>query len=200
MDTSMRWTSKDLEALPFEDGTRYEIIDGELYVSKQPDLEHQYVCVRLVMALEAWSQQMRRGLTLFAPGLVFAEDESVAPDVVWLSWERLAHVRGADGKLHAAPELIVEVLSPGEKNVQRDRDLKRRLYARRGVPEYWIIDWQARRGEVYRQEQGELRLVATLGEEDRLQSPLLPGFSCPVQQLFAGLPTGPGNEGSAADA
>jgi|DewCreStandDraft_1066081.scaffolds.fasta_scaffold01485_16 Uma2 family endonuclease len=187
METSMRWTSKDLEALPLEDGTRYEIIDGELYASKQPDWEHQYVCVRLAVALEAWSQQTQRGLTLFAPGLVFAEDDSVAPDLVWISWERLALVRGVDGKLHAAPELVVEVLSPGEKNVQRDRDLKRRLYARRGVPEYWIIDWRERRVEIYQQKQAGLQLVATLDQDGTLQSPLLPGFSCPVRQLFIGL-------------
>lgn len=127
-----------------------------------------------------------------APGLIFAPDDDVAPDVVWISMERLPAVLQADGRLHGAPDLIVEVLSPGAQNTQRDREAKLGLYSRRGVPAYWIIDWQARQVEIYRQEQEGLRLVATLSEGDILQSPLLPGFSCPVRQLFAGLSTGPG--------
>lgn len=200
MEASMRWTSKDLEALPFEDGTRYEIIDGELYVSRQLGLQHQLVCLRLGALLHQWSMQTGRGVANIAPSLIFAPDDDIAPDVVWISMERLPAVLQADGKLYSAPDLIVEVLSPGAQNTQRDREAKLGRYARRGVPRCWIIEWQGRRVEVYRQEQAELRLVATLGKEDSLRSPLLPDFSCPVRQLFAGLPVDPGDEGSAADA
>jgi Uma2 family endonuclease len=181
----VRWTTADLEALPDPlDDTRYEIIDGELYVAKQPSLEHQYACGELYAALRAWSEQTRLGLALFAPGLIFAEDDNVAPDVVWISRQRLRAALGTDGKLHEPPELVIEVLSPGASNARRDRDAKLKLYARRAVDEYWLVDWQGRRVELYRRDGLAFRLVATLAEDDRLQSPLLPGFAHVVGGLF----------------
>src|SRR5205085_1491121 len=139
----LRWTSQDLELLP-EDGKRYEIIDGELYVSKQPHWHHQRVCFRLGFALEAWSQQTKIGEVNLAPGVIFAADDDVAPDMVWVSRDRLANALDAGGHLHAAPELVVEVLSPGLTNERRDREAKLKLYSRRGVLEYWIVDWRQR--------------------------------------------------------
>ena len=184
MATSVRWTVADLDALPDDEGSRYEIIDGELYVAKQPSLEHQHACVVAAAALRNWDVQAGAGVTFFAPGLIFGVHEAVAPDLVWVSKERLATARGPDGKLHAAPELVVEVLSPGSTNEQRDRETKLDLYSRRGVDEYWIVDWQQRRVEVYRREAAALRLVAALYEQDLLQSPRLPGFALWVGELF----------------
>ncbi|MGH2352998.1 MAG: Uma2 family endonuclease [Chloroflexota bacterium] len=189
MATSLRWTTADLEALPEPlDGKRYEIIDGELYVSKQPSWEHQFTCSAVNAALWQWNVQHGAGVVAFAPGLIFADDDNVAPDVVWVSTARLPTILDADRKLHAAPELVVEVLSPGARNESRDREAKLKLYSRRGAQEYWIMDPQRRQVEVYRRNGGPLpalRLVATLHERDTLESPLLPGFACPVAQLFA---------------
>ena len=186
MSTSLRWTSADLDVMP-DDGKRYEIIDGELYVSKQPDWHHQRVCFRLGTLLEEWSLRTGVGQTNGAPGVIFADDDDVAPDVVWISTARLAEALGADGKLHAAPELMVEVLSPGAANERRDRQAKLKLYSRRGVDEYWIVDWRARTVDVYRRAGDALEPVATLSGRDRLESPLLPGFSCALDDLFAGV-------------
>jgi Uma2 family endonuclease len=183
---TLRWTSKDLEMLP-DDSKRYEIVDGELFVSEQPHYHHQRVCVRLTTLLEVWSQQTKAGEANFAPGLIFADDEDVAPDVTWISRERRATALQADGKLHAAPELVVEVLSPGVINERRDREFKLRLYSRRGVEEYWVVSWQEHRIEIYRREKAMLKLDKTLYENDLLQSPLLPGFSCQVSEVFAGI-------------
>ncbi len=183
---TLRWTSKDLEMLP-DNGKRYEIVDGELYVSKQPHYYHQRVCVRLTTLLEVWSQQTKAGEANFAPGLIFADDEDVAPDVTWISRERRATALHTDGKLHAAPELVVEVLSPGVINERRDREFKLRLYSRRGVEEYWVVSWQEHRIEIYRREKAMLKLEKTLYENDLLYSPLLPGFSCQVSEVFAGI-------------
>jgi Uma2 family endonuclease len=94
-----------------------------------------------------------------------------------------------DGKLHGPPELVVEVLSPGARNEQRDKDAKLKLYSRRGVDEYWILDGQQRRAEVFRRDADDpaiLRLAAALGEDDVLESPLLPGFAVRVGELFLG--------------
>ena len=107
--------------------------------------------------------------------------------MVWVSKERLAAVLRADGHLHGAPDLVAEVLSPGLRNEQRDREAKLKLYSSRGVREYWIINWQQRLVEMYRRQQTALRLVGTLYEGDVLESPLLPGLSSPLEKLFAGI-------------
>ena len=124
------------------------------------------------------------GTAVVAPGLIFAEDDNVAPDVVWISRVRLKRAIGPDRKLHDAPELVVEVLSPGTANERRDRDAKLKLYARRGVNEYWLIDPLLRRVEQYQRDGARLNLIATLREGDSLQSPQLPGFSSTVAVLF----------------
>ena len=180
---TLRWTSRDLEALP-DNGKRYEIVDGELYVSKQPDWYHQFVCGQLLESLQVWSRQTKAGMANLAPGVIFAEDDDVAPDVIWISKGRLATSLDAAGHLHTAPELAIEVLSPGTMNERRDREAKLKLYSRRGVLEYWIVNWQERYIEVYQREDAVLKLNRTLYESDILQSPLLPGFSCQVSQLF----------------
>jgi Uma2 family endonuclease len=179
-----RFTSADLEQMP-DDGKRYEIIDGELYVSKQPDWHHQFACMRISRFLDEWSERTGRGVTNAAPGLIFADDDDVAPDVIWISKEKFATALGQDGKLYDAPEIVVEVLSPGSKNERRDRETKLKLYARRGVQEYWIVDWRKRQIEVFRREQATLKQVVTLFAQDSLESPLLPGFACHVETLFA---------------
>ncbi len=183
MPTSLRWTSADLAVLP-DDRKRYEIIDGELYMSRQPHWHHQRTCMKFCTALEAWSVQTGSGEANLAPGVIFADDDDVAPDVVWISHTRRATALGPDGHLHAAPEVVVEVLSPGSLNERRDREAKLKLYSRRGVLEYWIVDWRTRQIEVYRREQLVLHLVATLHPTDTLTSPLLPGFACEVATLF----------------
>jgi Uma2 family endonuclease len=185
MGTTLRWTSADLEVLP-DDGKHYEIIDGELYVSRQSGYRHQYACTQLSGALVAWSNQTQVGVTLQALGVIFADDD-VAPDVVWISRERLAAALDHAGHIHTAPELVVEVLSPGNANAQWDRDVKLKLYSRRGVSEYCIVDWQQRKIEVYRRQDLALHLAATLYATDTLTSPLLPGFACPAVMLFHNL-------------
>ena len=185
MASTLHWKSADLEALPDVEGTRYEIIGGELFVSKQPHFYHQDLCGKIYSVLESCTAQGNLGKTIFAPGLIFADDDDVIPDVAWLSNERLAAALGEDGKLHSAPDLIVEVLSPGSTNRRRDREAKLKLYSHRGVLEYWIVDWQKLSIEVYRQESGGLKQVATLMKGDLLSSPLLPSLSVPVVNLFA---------------
>ncbi len=181
-DTS--WTSADLELLP-DDGKRHEIIDGELHVSKQPGWHHQFVCGQAFALLQRWSDETQLGQANIAPGVIFADDGDVAPDVVWVSKTRLTAVLEADGHLHGAPDLVAEVLAPGSRNEQRDREAKLKLYSSRGVSEYWIISWQRRLVEVYRRQHAALRLIGTLYEGDALESPLLPGLSYLLEKLFA---------------
>lgn len=185
MTLSLRFTSADLELLP-DDGKRYEIIDGELFVSKQPHWHHQETCFLICAALHSWSVASGLGKPNVAPGVIFADDDDVAPDVVWASTGRIREGL-RDGHLYAAPELVVEVLSPGSANERRDREAKRRLYSRRGVLEYWIVDWRLRTVEVYRRAGPSLELVETLTTEADLRSPVLPGFSASIASFFPSL-------------
>jgi len=181
--TNIHWTTADLKLFP-DDGNRYEIIDGELIVSKAPHWKHQEICVKIGTQLELWSSKNNLGKVAFAPGIIFTEADNVIPDVVWASHQRLAAILDDAGHLTDAPELVIEVLSPGELQEKRDRQLKLKLYSIQGVQEYWIIDPQKQQVEIYRRENAVLKLAATLYKEDDLNSPLLPDFSCSVTRIF----------------
>jgi Uma2 family endonuclease len=101
-----------------------------------------------------------------------------------VSYERLAQIQDEAGHFRGAPELVAEVLSPGKANEDRDRLAELKLYSTQGVREYWIVDRLAQRVEVYRRDQAQLVLVATLLIGDVITSPLLPNFGCEVARLF----------------
>ena len=153
-------------------------------MAKQPHWHHQETCGNIYQALHQWSQTSGLGRASLSPGVLFGEYDSVAPDVAWVSRERLAVLMDEAGHLTGAPELVVEVLSPGMENERRDREAKLKLYEVKGVREYWIVDWRTQQVEVYRREGGRLKQAATLFAEDELTSPLLAGFSCEVARFF----------------
>jgi Uma2 family endonuclease len=179
-----RWTTDLVKKMPQIEGERYEIIDGELYVTTQPHFRHQATCDNIIIELGNWSRATGHGRTFQAPGVIFSEDNAVAPDIVWISKVRMPAVLGPDGKLHDAPDLLIEILSPGKANEERDREKKLKLYSRYAVQEYWIADWRATTIEIYRHDQGALSLVETLKSGDELTSPLLPGFACVIDRFF----------------
>jgi len=180
----VRWTVRDLEVLPQSEGTYYELIDGELFVTRSPHRKHQQVSGKVYSALDSWSEESGLGEAIPSPGIIPSDVDNVIPDVVWVSKERLALIEDQAGHLTGFPELIVEVLSPGENNIRRDREAKLKLYSVQGVQEYWIADRFAKRLQVYRRENRQLILVATLMEGDELTSPLLPGFHYLVNRFL----------------
>jgi len=184
------FTVEDLETFP-EDGNRYEVIEGELYMSHAPHAEHQIVLDRTTINLGIWQEETGLGLFVSGAGLIFSRHDGTIPDLMWFSDERVQQARinpatgEWDGHFYAAPDLAIEVLSPGSANESRDREVKLTLYSRRGVREYWIIDRFSRTIAVYRRTaEATLTLMATLNERDTLTSPLLPGFSVAVERLF----------------
>jgi Uma2 family endonuclease len=187
MATSLRYTSRDLESMP-DDGKRREIIDGDMFVSTQPDGRHQTVCYNACNILQMWSDRSGLGQATIGLGVIFGENDDVVPDVVWVSQERYNNNFDHLFHLHAPPELAVEVLSPGATNELLDREAKLKLYSRRGVDEYWILDWQERSVWVYRRSGDALEHVTTLSGEEVLTSPLLPGFSARAEDFFARVP------------
>jgi Uma2 family endonuclease len=130
----VRWTIYDLAIFEGDRANRYEIIDGELFVTRAPDWQHQAVCVNVGTALKLWSDQSGLGEAAVNPGIIFSESDNVVPDVVWASHERLERLLDDTGHLTAAPELVVEMPSPGKPNSRRDREVKLKLYSVREVP------------------------------------------------------------------
>jgi Uma2 family endonuclease len=177
------WTIADLDLLP-DNGTRYEIIDGELFMTRAPRWSHQKIAVNICSALNRWSEETKLGEATTTPGIIFSKADNVIPDVVWASFDRLALLLDDAEHLTGAPELIVEVLSPGADNERRDRAVKLKLYASQGVQEYWIADRALQQVQVYRRQNATLKLTATLQATDEICSPLLPGFSCAVALFF----------------
>ena len=178
------WTIYDLEVLPENPAIQYELIAGDLLVTRTPHYRHQHICSRVAAALELWSEKTGLGLTIINPGLIYSEIDSVIPDVVWVSNNRLAQIEDDSGHLTASPELVIEVLSSGKENERRDKETKLKLYSIQGVQEYWIIDRFKKQVEIYRREQNQLTLTATLMDQDEIYSTLLPEFSCRVSFLL----------------
>lgn len=179
----VRWTIADLDLLP-DNGTRYEIIDGELFTTGLPQWSHQKVADNICSEINRSPETITVGRAVTTPGIIFSEADNVIPDVVWASYERLALLLDEAEHLTGAPELIVEVLSPGAENERRDREVKLKLYASQGVQEYWIANLALQQVQVYRREGALLKLVATLMATDEITSPLLPGFTCLVGAFF----------------
>ncbi|HSM08172.1 MAG TPA: Uma2 family endonuclease [Gemmatimonadota bacterium] len=140
-------TWEDAQQMP-DDGVRYEAIGGELIVTPAPNLRHQDIVLRLALQLQAILVEPGHGRLWISPvGVEFpATLEGVQPDLVFVSNERRGII--ADLTLKGPPDLVIEVLSPG--TTRRDRGLKHRLYARRGVAQYWIVDPEADALEVHR--------------------------------------------------
>lgn len=135
-----RITWRDAQLMP-ENGKRYEAIDGELYVTPAPSRRHQWVSGNLERELRRLLQDPGHGWVYHAPiGVEFPDtEEGVQPDIIYVS---RAHAdRLVDEGIRGAPDLVVEILSPG--TAERDRTIKRKLYARQGVRQYWIVDLES---------------------------------------------------------
>jgi Uma2 family endonuclease len=131
-------TIADWDAMPYRDGNRYEIIEGELFVSCSPGLTHERVALNLI----------------------------------------------TNDRLTGPPTLVIEILSPGSANIRRDRVSKLSLYAKHGVPEYWIADPQNKTLDRFVRKGSSLVLLETLQHEGLLTTSVLPGFSGPVNSVF----------------
>lgn len=175
-------TVAELDACP-DDGNRYELIEGELFVSRAARLPHQLVLHNLQIALASYLKQNPIGKVVPGPGAVFSDYDAVIPDLVFVrneSWDRIV----ADERFVKAPDLVIEILSPGKVNHERDLLVKRQLYSRYGVEEYWIVDPESREVEIYRQLERSLAKVSTVRDHQTLKSSILPGLELDVQTLF----------------
>lgn len=177
-------TVDDLALLP-DDTNRYELHEGELLVSSAPSFNHQLIASNISFQIKLYLQQHPSGVVVETPGVIFDPVNAFIPDLVYISHERLAQIEHG-GRLHGAPELIVEILSPGNENRRRDEVIKRQTYGKFGVDEYWIVDGEARTIAQFRLLNGVLSPIATLGSDDTATTPLLPSFALAVGSILAG--------------
>jgi Uma2 family endonuclease len=118
------------------------------------------------------------------PGVIFSEFEAAIPDIVFLTNETFEKISSEDGKFYGAPDLAIEILSPGKESNRRDRVLKLNTYSKFGVKECWIIDLLMLHVEIYRLRENVLVQVEKLRLEDTITSPLLPDFKLKVSEIF----------------
>ena len=173
-------TYTDYEAVP-ADGRRYELHAGELSVTPAPSPRHQRILRNLSETL--WQHVKARGLgeVLFAPiDCILGDTTVVQPDLVWLDGGRLSLVseRGIEGP----PTLVVEILSPATTLI--DRSTKRQLYARHGVPYYWIVDPEARTVETYTLSEWGYQLAARMAGSQAVSLPPFPDLAFAPSSLW----------------
>lgn len=190
-DPRLKLTYDDFLLFP-DDGKRHELIDGEHYVTPSPSLRHQAISGRLHLLIGNWLADQPRGRLFYAPlDVLFSRFDVVEPDLLYVSNERAPelligqHVTGA-------PDLVIEIGSPSTRS--RDETIKRRLYERTDVTEYWIVDPESDVIRVYRRSSSApptgvrrrfarpIELSAEAG--DVLTTPLFPGLDLPLRHIF----------------
>ncbi len=177
--TSLRFTYEDYLLLP--EDRRYEIIDGDLFMTPAPTPYHQQVAFYLARALSNHVEAERFGRVVIAPcDVVLSPTDIVQPDILFIASTRLSII--GEKYVSQAPDLVVEVLSPA--TADRDQDFKKKLYARFGVREFWLADPDKKTVEVLVNTGEGFRRQSLFGIGQSLFSPLLPGLEIPIAEVF----------------
>ena len=175
-----RMSYADLERMP-EDGRRYELYDGEVFVVPAPLPRHQITQQNIVLLLASYARETG-GFAIQSPiDIVFSDYDVLQPDVVFFTAAR-GHLVDLDRVIRDAPDLCVEVLSPSTAST--DRGKKTQMFARYGVPEYWIVDPVAATIEIYELDAGRFELRRTISGDDAVTSRTLPGCSFVASSIF----------------
>ena len=174
-----RVTVAEYEAMP-EDGHQYQLIHGQLIMSPSPSWDHQGMADEITGQFRDFLRGKSIGKYRSASIDVFLGDHVLQPDVLFVSPEHAARI--SPQGVRGAPDLVVEVLSPG--TTRRDRKVKREIYQEFGVREMWFVSPKTRQIEVHRQAGGVYAAPFTISSGETLTSPLLPGFTLDVAAVF----------------
>lgn len=179
----VRFKADDIWDCP-DDGKRYEVIDGDLYMTTAPDLDHQEPIMALGSVIWSYlrAHPDRPGGKIFSSpvGLILDEENGLQPDLVYVSRARAGILtrRGIRG----VPDMVTEVLSPGTE--ARDRGVKMRRYAAAGILHYWIVDPATRTLEAYRLREAVYALTGTFGPGSTFEPEVFPGLRIPIDELW----------------
>jgi Uma2 family endonuclease len=182
-EQAREWTYEDYLNLPDDDGHRYEIIEGVLYMANAPDIDHQYAVVELIFQLKHFVTEHRLGYILTALFEVHlsAKTRPVQPDVLFIRADRWP---GAGAKFfEGAPDLVVEVISPGSTRL--DQVVKWNSYEQAGVPEYWLVHPKSRSVQVFTLVEGEYALLGEFVGDEPIESQVLAGLTIVAGTLFS---------------
>ena len=181
-------TYADFVALP-DDGNRYEILDGELFVTPSPAPRHQIILANLVGILSPYVRHRDLGIILFAPlDVIFADTSIAEPDLIYLDNDRMSLM--SQRAIEGPPTLVVEVLSPSTERTDRGRKFS--VYARFGVGFYWIIDPAERVLEAYRRDGAAFVLAMRASGSDVCGPPPFEDLNLVMDALWRDVPA---NEG-----
>jgi Uma2 family endonuclease len=182
-----RLTFSEFMLLP-DDGKRHELIDGVHYVTPSPFIPHQILVGRLFMAIASFLATRRQlGRVFLSPvDVVLSDYDVVVPDLLFVSGDQQSILTEAN--VQGPPALVVEILSPSTR--RRDEGIKRKLFDKKGVCEYWLVDRKTGVVTVCRRaDDGSFPTVASLSAaaDEHLETALLPGFVLSISELFSEL-------------
>ena len=180
VQTGTRMTLAEYRALPETDGGVWELINGELYQMPAATVEHQFLMDFLVAMINNLMRTAHPipGLAFSNIGLALSDLYAPTPDIIYLRSENLRLINR--GYVEGVPDLVIEILS-SDRN--RDLVMKRDLYARAGIPEYWIVDPANDRITALELYGGEY-VERKLGRGDTLTTATIPGFALSLEQFF----------------
>lgn len=181
--SGVKLTYDDFLLFP-DDGQRHELIDGEHYVTPSPNTVHQTIVGNLHFVLRGYLEAHPLGHVFLAPfDVVFSNFDVVEPDLLYITEARRRNILTTTN-VRGAPDLVIEIGSPGTR--RRDETIKRRLYERDGVSEYWVVDPDLEVVRIYRRENEGYGRPRELSREtgDVVESPLFPDLSLPLDVIF----------------
>lgn len=173
-------TYEDYLRLP-DDGKRYEILEGVLHVVPSPTTRHQRISRELGFMIYGYVTQNGLGEVFYAPlDIVFSRTSIAQPDLIYVSQDRQSVI--TEKHIAGSPDLVVEILSPS--NSASDRVTKAQIYARYGVPYYWVVDPEKKAVEEFRLERGIYMLVRSWEDEEVFAPEIFPGLQVELRKLW----------------
>ena len=152
-------------------------------MSRAPGIPHQLIIQKLQIAFAKYLEVNPIGVIVPGTGAIFSDYDAVIPDLAFVRNERWDQVVTGE-KFTGALDLVIEVTSPGAENRRRDLLVKRQLYGKFGVAEYWVVDSDNRQVEIYRLQGQRLESAGAFKNGDELETPLLPNFKVAVHAIF----------------
>ncbi len=172
-------TVEDYRATP--EGTRYQLIAGDLIMAPAPNLFHQDIAGNIYTLLRRHVAKQSLGRVFIAPCDVYlSAHDVVRPDVLFVATANLGLL--AEDGVHGPPDLVIEVLSPA--TAQLDKKSKRRIYARAGVKELWLVDPLLLQVQRYDFARDQAKPVQLIEEDETFETPLLPSLVISAAEIF----------------